>query len=252
LLPQTEVRDCAVQGWRPFGHAEDLDVDFNAADRPALVTKLLARCGAPRDDRYWWSQAVGARIAALVRLLAVTDGIEQLGLQARCREPACGAWFEFELPLASVLDQLPPDEPIRATLTGSRPVTLRRPSGRDLSEWRAQRPRSHEQAVQAMLQSLVIDGAVSVEDAPALADILAAEDPLVAFSVSCTCPVCDGPTEVRIDLEDIALTRLRQQQRALLREIHILASHYGWTEAQIMAVAPARRARYLSLIEDGS
>jgi hypothetical protein len=64
--------------------------------------------------------------------------------------------------------------------------------------------------------------------------------------------VCDVPTEVRIDLEDIALTRLQQQQRALLREIHVLASHYGWTEAQILAVAPARRARYLSLIDEGA
>ncbi len=242
-----------MEGWRPFGCAEDLNVDFNAADRPALVTSLLARCGTPRDDHhYWWGQAVGARTAALLRLLAATNGIDQLSLQAHCREPGCAACFEFDLPLEAALDQLPADEPIRATLPGARPVTLRRPTGRDLHDWRAQRPSSREEAVESILRSLVLEGAVTIEDVPVVAEILADEDPLVAFSVSSTCPMCDAPAEVRIDLEDIALTRLKQRQRGLLREIHVLASRYGWTEGEILAVAPARRARYLSLIEDGA
>lgn len=241
-----------MEGWRPFGRADDLDVDFNTTDRPALVTALLASCAAPRNDHYWWGQAVSARTAALLRLLAATDGIDHVGLQARCREAACAAWFEFDLPLAAVLDRLPADEPIRACLPGARLVTLRRPTGRDLSDWRAQRPSSRTLAVEAMLRSLVIEGAVNAEDAPVLGEILANEDSLVVFSVACACPQCDGPTEVRIDLEDIALTRLRQRQHALLREVHVLASHYGWTEGQILAVAPARRARYLRLIEEGA
>jgi len=31
--------------------------------------------------------------------------------------------------------------------------------------------------------------------------------------------------------------------------VHALASRYGWTEREILAVAPARRARYLELID---
>ena len=36
---------------------------------------------------------------------------------------------------------------------------------------------------------------------------------------------------------------------ALLHEVHRLASAYGWSEAQILALSPARRAQYLALVE---
>ena len=81
-----------------------------------------------------------------------------------------------------------------------------------------------------------------------MAEALSTIDPLVAFTVDCTCPVCGAANEVRIDLEDIVLARFNQRQLALMREIHGLASHYGWTEAEILAVPASRRAHYLDMI----
>ncbi|KEF42615.1 MAG: hypothetical protein ER33_04960 [Cyanobium sp. CACIAM 14] len=254
--PQTGVGDPITKGWRAFGLAEDLDVDFHAVSRPFLVTALLAGCGAPRDDAYWWDQTLGARTAALLDLLATTEGMAPLGLQARCRQAACGALFEFDLSIEAVLDavlqQEPADGPISSTLPDTRPLTLRKPTGRDLQDWCSRGLSSREQAVEAMVRSLVIEGEVRREDTPAIAGILAEADPLVAFGVSCTCPVCGAPAEVPVDLEAIALRRLRQRQHSLLREIHALASRYGWSEEQILAIPPARRARYLTLIEEGA
>jgi hypothetical protein len=252
MVPLAGKGNPPTNDWRSFGVAEDLEVDFAATDRPRLVTALLSRCGPRSDAPYWWDQAVSDRTAALLRLLASTDGSAQLGLEACCGDPACGERFVFDLPLEAVLEQRPATGPIRATLPEARPVTLRRPTGRDLLAWNALRPQSRQQALGAMLRSLVIEGDVSVEDAPAIAGVLAEADPLVAFSVSCTCPACDAPAEVSIDLEEIALTRLRQRQGAMLREIHLLASRYGWSEEQILAIPAARRARYLSLIEEGA
>ena len=51
--------------------------------------------------------------------------------------------------------------------------------------------------------------------------------------------------------QSIAFARLDTRQRALFEEVHQLASHYGWTETEVLAIAPERRARYLALIEDG-
>jgi len=84
-----------------------------------------------------------------------------------------------------------------------------------------------------------------------LADALAAADPLVHFTVACRCPACGAPNEVDVDLETIALATLLARQRTLLHDVHMLASNYGWTEPEVLAVPPARRARYIALIEDG-
>jgi hypothetical protein len=75
-------------------------------------------------------------------------------------------------------------------------------------------------------------------------------DPLVDFSVASTCPACGATAELPVDLEELALSRFAVRQRALLQEVHVLASRYGWSEDDILALPPARRARYVRMIED--
>ncbi|MGH8666102.1 MAG: hypothetical protein ACREUX_17715 [Burkholderiales bacterium] len=103
--------------------------------------------------------------------------------------------------------------------------------------------------MQTMLDSLLLEGEARAEDAPLLARTLAERDPLVALSVLCPCPACGADNDIPIDLEAVALARLDHRRRSLLHEIHALASRYGWTEAEIVALPPARRAHYLALIE---
>ena len=44
----------------------------------------------------------------------------------------------------------------------------------------------------------------------------------------------------------------REAASALLQEVHQLARHYGWSEAQILALPAHRRAHYLALVESTS
>jgi hypothetical protein len=192
---------------------------------------------------------VGARVGALLRLLAATDSIDHLRLLAHCRQPTCAERFEFELPMAMLHDCVPNSETVQVLLNGGRPVSLRRPIGRDLHEWNGLKLQTRQAAIDAMLKSLVVEGQATPDDEPVLTEALSDLDPLVAFTVSCACPACKLTTEVRVDLEEIVLARLRKKQRALLHEIHTLASHYGWTEAEALAIPPHRRAHYLAMIE---
>src|SRR5262245_48197420 len=91
---------------RAFGRAEDLDLDFGERDRPSLVTSVLARCSEPHDPAFWWNQPVGERIAALLRLLAVTESTARLDLQSRCVQPSCAQPFEIELNLSAILERV--------------------------------------------------------------------------------------------------------------------------------------------------
>jgi len=240
---------------RPFGEAMDLDVDFGAADRPGLVTTVLSQCAGQGDPAFWWGQPVGERTTALLQVVTLTVQSDALPLTARCVANGCGESFEFELPWRTLPAGAPDAGPLHVHLADGRAVAMRRPTGRDLREWRdvqlASRPSSREHALRLMLNSLVLTGEARPDDESTLADALAAADPLVHFTVACRCPACGAPNEVDVDLETIALATLLARQRTLLHDVHMLASNYGWTEPEVLAVPPARRARYIALIEDG-
>lgn len=238
---------------RPFGAAADLDLDFDQLDRPFLVTGLLAQCAEHGDPEFWWSQPVGTRVAALLHLVRITDAAaREFSFSARCAESGCGEPFEFALPLGELLQSAHDDAFIEARLEGNRHVKLRRPTGNDLRRWRVMQAGASDVTTGAMLDSLLLDGEARAEDVPGLSRTLAERDPLVALSVLCPCPACGAGNEIAIDLEAVALARLERHRRCLLREIHALASRYGWTEAEILALPPARRAHYLALIEGES
>ena len=234
---------------RAFGRAEDLELNFSDDDRPSLVTALLARCAEPPDAQFWWRQPVGTRIVALLQLLLMTEGSERLKLLSRCTQSRCAQPFEFELPLAALIEQPSSVEPLQIVLDGERRLSMRRATGEDLRRWRAARPRSRREAVTAMIEALRLDGAALPEDEAVLADAISAHDPLVAFTVACQCPACGAGQALPVDLEAVVLARLGARQRALLGEIHQFASHYGWTESEVLAIAPSRRMRYVALIE---
>jgi hypothetical protein len=230
---------------RPFGERGDLDIDFTRADRPTLATQVLSLCVFPGES-FWWEQSLGSRIAALLRLVVATNGRATLDLSARCTRPACGSSFEFELPIDRHTSGSA--KPIEITLGDGRLVRLRLPNGADLRDWRACIDPARPDAL-AMLETLRIQGEIRDADIAAIDAALGEHDPLVDFSIRGSCPACHADMEMPIDLEQLALASLRVAQRELLREVHALASHYGWTEAEALAIPQRRRAEYRELIE---
>ena len=235
---------------RAFGELADLDLEFGNPDRPGLVTALLAQCGDRGEPGFWWSQPVGVRTAALLDLLTTSDPrAHTIGFSARCGGATCSELFEFDLAVSALPTACDAAGAMSLQLDGKRPITLRRPTGEDLRRWRDARPASHAAAVRQIVDALLIDGEVQPGDEPALSRAIASHDPLVAFSVSCCCPACGSPNEVPVDLEAVVLARLALYQRTLLGQVHCLASEYGWTEAQVLAIPAARRERYMAFIE---
>ncbi len=255
---------------RAFGDgAVDLEHDFGSDDRPALVTALLAGCSVGASEeawrRHWWQAPVGTRISALLDLCVMSMPLPagspagSLTISLRCDEPACRARFDIELPPSawSLPDDLA-DTPVTLARQGGEPLQLRRPTGSDLSDCRHLALQNTEpaQIAQALLQRLCLAGSPHAEDAADAAAALAEADPLVDFAVHCACPECGAEADRAIDLEAHALQLLAARQRLLLREVHGLASHYGWTEREIFEVPASRRSRYLAAIgadsqEDG-
>jgi hypothetical protein len=89
------------------------------------------------------------------------------------------------------------------------------------------------------------------EDARAsIASAMAERDPQADIELDLTCPSCGFAFSVQFDAASFFLKELDTRAAALLSEVHALAFHYHWSEREILAMAPSRRERYLTLLAD--
>jgi len=250
---------------RAYGQApSDLDIEFGWQNRPALVTTVLAQC-CERDDasaearqEAAWSLPLGRRIVRLLQIVELSTGSDALPLTLRCLNGSCGQPFEIALGFAPLLASAPATEPgadmIPFPLGNTTTVALRLPTGRDQSTWQKQTYATVREATAAIVHSLLTNPPTELIIAPEYLDPIAAAmeeaDPLVAFYVVTQCPNCSSSVDVPIDLEQVSLQKLAGLRRILLREIHALATRYGWSEDEILALSSVRRAEYLRLIAE--
>jgi hypothetical protein len=61
------------------------------------------------------------------------------------------------------------------------------------------------------------------------------------------CPSCGHRWQGLFDIAAFFWREIRAQARRLLREVHLLASAYGWREADILVMSPRRRQAYMEL-----
>lgn len=80
-------------------------------------------------------------------------------------------------------------------------------------------------------------------------ELLAKLDPGAEIVLEGDCPAC--ARRVRATLDPIAhlWSELEQERRRLEDQVHVLALHYHWSEREIVALGPARRARYIGKLE---
>jgi hypothetical protein len=51
-----------------------------------------------------------------------------------------------------------------------------------------------------------------------------------------------------LDIPALVLAELEAEGQRLLGDIHVLARAYGWSEAEVVALPPARRRRYVEMV----
>jgi len=73
-------------------------------------------------------------------------------------------------------------------------------------------------------------------------------DPLADIQLACACPDCGQAWAAPLDVPAFLWAELTDFATRLLQDIHVLASGYGWREADILALTPTRRRAYLDLV----
>jgi hypothetical protein len=250
-----------------FGtHVSDIELDLTTGSRPNLVTRLLKNC-TPRDhgkgqyenglssvdsESYFWDLTVGERTSLLISI--AFPGETQIPLRLTCTHAGCGEVMEVAVD-RDVLLALQQDSTAVNTVSVSkndRIFEYRKPSGRDQKHWLEKSYSSEMEAARTMISTLKVgdeEPEISEEWIEVVNEAMQEIDPLVNFVLSVTCPTCTQDSSHGIDLEGIALSRLQEKQRHLLRTVHTIASQYHWTEEEILSIPDWRRSLYISLID---
>jgi T4 bacteriophage base plate protein len=98
------------------------------------------------------------------------------------------------------------------------------------------------------------DGAdASAEELPievidAIVARMAEADPQADMRLALTCPQCGHQWRAAFDIAAFFWREIEDWAERTLREVHILASRYGWREMDILAISPWRRQWYLNLV----
>lgn len=82
----------------------------------------------------------------------------------------------------------------------------------------------------------------------ALIERMAQVDPQANVRLSLTCPACRHNWSAAFDIAAFLWSEINDWAERILREVHILASAYGWREADILEMSAERRSCYLEMI----
>lgn len=246
--------------------ADEVALLDTAARAPAeRATDLLARCLVD-GDRIAPALSVGDREAVLLHLrrATISDTIEAI---LTCPSPVCGSRLELQLRTAQLLVE--PYADIRReydaafdTQDGSYAVSFRLPTSGDLIDAAAIARDDPDRAASVILRRCVIRAArnglgLETEALPpavrsAVAAAMADRDPQAEIDLQLQCPACHFAFGIVFDVASFFLRELDDRASRLLTEVHALASHYHWSERDILQMPAWRRARYLQLVAGGA
>lgn len=181
---------------------------------------------------------IGERDARLLTLREWIFGPRLAGLSA-C--PDCGERVELDFAV----------EQIRVDRVMEREFTLST-AGYELQ---ARVPNSDDLTAVASRRELLERCVVSTSPAAYLPDDLLAAletrlaeaDPQANVQLSLECPACQKSWLALFDIVAFFWREIDVWARRVLREVHALAMAYGWSEAEILALSPARRQIYLEM-----
>ena len=213
----------------------------------ALALLMGAEPECSRDDLA--ALPLGWRDAGLLALRAATFGDNFSG-RSIC--PQCHGAVEFELACSAL--RVPSAEIQETTLQkDGYQFRLRLLNSFDLAA--AAGTADVAAARRVLLQRCVVearcnDALVTVDELPeaistAVAQAVLAADPQAELLFNLTCPACEHRWHATLDIAHILWREVDARAQRLLMEVHLLARAYGWREADILGMSPARRNAYL-------
>lgn len=196
---------------------------------------------------------LGRRNRALAQLRCACFGPQLRGWTA-CQQ--CGEKLEFSVDGEAMASSETPDAQRRVELDG---LSFRLPTSRDLARIAGEHDASRA-AMSLIEQCMLANASASGGEgsSPSLSwsetqleeigERMAEADPLAEILLHFDCPACGQSFDQALDLAAFLWSELEGRAKRLMLDVHMLASAYGWSEPEILALGPARREFYLEMV----
>lgn len=232
--------------------------ELGAEQRPfdRALTILHVACPERSTDE-WAALPIGRRDAALLTIWQATFGSWLKGYAA-C--PQCRTPLEFQIAAEEIAcaGAAVPVAPSHRLQVSGYELDFRLPDSRDLSA--VADCAGPDEARSLWLQRCVLhadrNGArTSVDELPAdvltrLADYMLECDPQAEVLLDFHCPVCAHDWREVLDIATFLWAGITARAKRLLREVHVLAREYAWSESEILSMSGWRRQCYLEMARE--
>jgi hypothetical protein len=236
----------------PSGTEDVLLADATACDWP-LALQLLASIAQPVGrDSFDWGELVVTDADALLLLMRRVLVAEIISGKVSCPNPECGEQVEVAFGAG---DYVSHHEPVRARgvveleedgwfgFDDERSdVEFRLPRCRDLVELAAVADPARE-----LVRRCVRPEAVSARVLRRVERAMESLAPLFAHDLDASCPECGCTLTVHFDPQCFCLVELRRRSLSVYADVHLIASAYHWSEAEILALPRQRRRAYAEI-----
>lgn len=230
--------------------------EHGVSQRPSqrALSLLAVACADEAPPGQLARLSLGQRDERLLNLRERTFG-PRLAAVSAC--PACSQVLEFTVNTADIriAPASQPSETIALAYAGYE-LQFRLPDTLDLATMSpgADRQTNSQHLLRRCVTSARRAGAeIPAEDLPpevvaAVSERMAEADPQADVQLDLACPQCEHRWHSPFDIVSFFWSEIHALALRLLNDVHALASAYGWSEAAILALAPARRQAYLDLI----
>lgn len=236
---------------QPTGAEDMLLLEASTYDA-ALALQLIAHLASPANGlAVEWSTLCVTDLEALLLLLRQMLFGDLISTDVICPAKDCGKRVDVAFRIGEYLAHHSPRtargvEP--ADEAGwfrfrDVPVSFRLPNAAD-QVIVSQLPKPEYELIQRCIRPTQISARMlkRVETA------MEALAPGLSDNVHGVCPECGATVTMYFDAQQFTLSELCNQAMLIYEDVHVLAKHYHWSQAEILALPRSRRAHYTEMV----
>jgi hypothetical protein len=241
------------------GREEDWLASNPSAPNAIAVSRLLSGCLVQLGGITPTSDLIGRLLVAdrqflVLHLRRLTLG-DRFDAVLQC--PACSDKMDVSFDAGSIPVEVRPQTLPSYSLDlpedaqgPARGVRFRLPNGADQE---AILGIPAERAMEILFARCLLDDggrSLTAPERTAVSDAMEAVAPQIEPELDLTCPECGAGFTAPFDTNSFFFHEMRCNASQMLREIHMLAFYYHWSESEILALRRERRRAYLGLLSD--